>query len=201
MSEEKSLREKKRCITPPFRLSFPAVWKPKSFKNQEPKFSVTMLFDPKADLVELRRAIRYAFVEKYGEDQTKWPKNWKKLRKAPFRDGNDKADLDGYADQTVVVAKANVGYPPSVIDRDGRTKITEADGKLLAGCICKASINAFIYTEPSLGVTFGLNNIQYISKGVPFSGRKDAEDEFDAVGDVEDDEDGGDDDDDDSPGF
>jgi hypothetical protein len=39
-----STREK--VVTPPFRVSFPAVFEKKGFEGSEPKFSVVAVFDP-----------------------------------------------------------------------------------------------------------------------------------------------------------
>jgi len=192
-AEKKKYREKKRCVTPEGRLSFPAIFKARTYKGKT-RFGATLLFDKNEDLTPLKKARRAAIEEKWGKDKDKWPK----FKHKTFKDGNEKKDLEGYKDTIYVTAYAI--NPPGVVDADGETELTEADGKALAGDFVRAELNAFTYED---GVAFGLENIQYIKKGKRFSGRKDPKDVFDAVEDTESDEDdsSGDGDDDDDAGF
>lgn len=172
----------KKCITPPFRVSFPAVFKPKSFQNQEPKFSVVMLFDKKTDLSKLRSATMVAITEKWGADKAKWPKNMR----SPFRDGDERRDVEGYTDTIFVTATSK--KKPGVVDASGKIPLEEATNDFYAGCYARASIIAFAYGGPgtpyTAGVSFSLQNLQKLRDGTPFSGRKDATEEFDAVEDL-----------------
>lgn len=175
MAEKMSI-EAKKVITPMFRVSFPQVFKPKAFESQEPKYSIVMLFDKKADLKALRLAAENAATEKWG-DKTKWPKT---LR-LPFKDGNEKAQLPGYEDTIVVSASSQAKYRPGVVDQ-ARSPITEEDGTFYAGCYARAQLLAFAYDMAgNKGVSFALQNVQKMKDGEPFSGRKAAEDVFDSV--------------------
>lgn len=180
MSTKQKAIEAKKCMTPEFRVSFPNVFKAKAFEDQEPKFSVVMLFDKKkADLTPLKKAVAYAAQEKWGADKAKWPKN---LR-MPFRDGEEKSDMDGYAGHTFVSASSK--QAPGVVDQQ-RNIITEADQSFYAGCYARATLIAFAYDKAgNRGVSFSLQNLQKLRDGQPFSGRKKAEDEFDAVEDTD----------------
>ena len=169
--------ELKKVKTPEFRLSFPALWKPKAFEEQEPKYSLVMLFDKKkADLSGMKKAVVAAAQEKWGAKE-KWPKN---LR-LPFRDGDEKEDMDGYKGHTYVSASSK--QAPQIVDFKGPgirpEPLTEADQKCYAGCYARATLIAFAYDKAgNKGVSFSLQNVQVLRDGKPFSGRKNADDEF-----------------------
>lgn len=176
--------EDKKVLTPKFRVSFPNLEKPKSFQGQDAKFSITMLFPKDIDLKELNRAAFKAKVEKWGKDKSKWPK---RLR-TPFRDGDvDKPDMTGYPGCIFVTASAKEDNPPGMVDRQ-RERIDAKE--IYAGCYARASLIAFAYdTAGNCGVSFSLQNIQKWADGKKFSGKKDAEDEFDSIEDASDDPD------------
>lgn len=175
-------KEELNVMTPEFRVSFPHVFKPNAFQNQEPKYSVQMLFDKDIDLKAMKRAAKAAAVDKWGADKAKWPRN---LR-LPFRDGNEKPDLDGY--ENVIFVSASSKQRPGVVDQRLQA-VTEEDGTFYAGCYARATLRAFAYDAAgNRGISFGLQNLQKTRDGDPFSGRKKAEDEFDAVETVDDDD-------------
>lgn len=173
MSDKQKAIELKKVKTPEFRLSFPALFKPKAFEQQEPKFSIVMLFDKKkADLSGLKKAVAAAAQEKWGPKE-KWPKN---LR-LPFRDGDEKEDMEGYKGHTFVSASSK--QKPGLVDYPDRNPIDETDNKCYAGCYARATLIAFAYDKAgNKGVSFSLQNVQVLRDGKPFSGRKNAEDEF-----------------------
>lgn len=199
MASKDDMRKKKRVVSPKARASFPSVFKAKSFDGNPAKFGITLLFDANADLSGMKKAVHACIVEKFGPDKENWPKKIKR----PFRDGNEKDDLDGYKGKIFVTAYANT--KPGVVDKDGETELTESDGLFYAGCYCRAQLNAFWFDKKgNKGVAFGLENVQKIAEGKPFSGKEDAKDVFDAVEDDEGDDDtdtSSDDDDGDDAGF
>ena len=162
---------------PEFRVSFPHVFKPHAFQEgQEAKFSITMLFDKKTNLDVLKKAAHNAAVEKFGKDYRNVKKfDW------PFRDGNEKADLEGYKDKITLTAKSK--DKPGLVNQK-REPIVDGDGQFYAGCYARASLIAFAYdTMGNKGVGFALQNVQKTRDGDAFSGKKKAEDEFDDVDD------------------
>ncbi len=177
---------KKKCVTPQFRLSFPALAKPKAFQDQEPKYSLVMLFD--ADDAEalkpLKRAAFNAATEKWGEDKTKWPK---RLR-WPFRDGNEKPETQGYEGKTFVSATSKASAQPGMVDQKLQA-ILDVEKQLYSGCWARAEVIAYAYdVAGNRGISFSLQNVQKLKDDTPFSGRKRAEDVFDSVEDGSDDE-------------
>lgn len=195
---EKMDIEKKKVRTPQFRVSFPHVFEKHGFKDQEPKYSIVMLFPKNTDLKDIKRAVHNAATEKWGAKE-KWPKQMR----MPFRDGNEKSDLMGYENTIFITASSK--QKPQVIGRlknaDGDfPRLEKEDGEFYAGCYARATLIAFAYdTAGNRGVSFSLQNIQKLADGEQFSGRKNAEDEFDEVDDGSDDKDSyGDDSDDDA---
>ena len=171
-----------KVTTPEFRVSFPHVFKAHTgFEGQEAKYSLTMLFDKKADLTKMKAAVAAAATEKWGSDKTKWPKG---LR-TPFRDGDEKSDLQGY-ENTIYVATSSK-QRPGLVDQSVAPIISESE--FYAGCYARATLTAFAYDKVgNKGVSFGLQNIQKLKDGNTFSGRKRAEDDFTAVSDTSNDE-------------
>lgn len=166
-------KKDKMAKTPTFRVSFPHVFKPHSgFDGQAAKYSLVMLFDKKtADIKDLKKAALAAATEKWGPKE-KWPKN---LR-FPFRDGDEKSDMQGYAGTIFVNASSK--QKPQVINKN-RELLTEEDGAFYAGCFAKATLLAYAYdTAGNKGVSFALQNVLKIGDGESFSGRKAAEDDF-----------------------
>lgn len=180
--------EKKKCTTPEFRVSFPALEEPTAFKKQDPKYRVTMLFDKDTDLAALKKAAFNAKVEKYGKDKSQWPK----LR-SPFRDGDTDEDIKGKSYEKEYKGKifvtATCKEKPSACDRQRNAIMDNRD--IYAGCYARANVVAFCYGgEDGVkeGVAFALLNLQMLRDGEKFSGRRDASEDFEAVEGGEDEE-------------
>ncbi len=171
-----------KCVTPEFRVSFPYVFKPTSFKNQEPKFSVTMLFDKDTDLTGVKKIVRAAAAAEFGADPKKWPK----FKHPVFRDGDsEKPDVAGYENTIFAVAKNKT--QPGLVDPRRQPILNERD--FYAGCYARAEIIAYAYdNEFGKGIGLSLQNIQKLRDGEKLGGRKNAEDVFDEVADLGDDE-------------
>lgn len=198
--------EKKKCVTHEFRVSFPAVFEPKSFEEQAPQYSLVMLFDENADLgkpangqkISLKRAAKNAAEEKWGPMDSWAPKLKKKIR-MPFRDGNDKDESPEYKDTIFVTATSKV--QPGLVGPSLRPILKEDD--FYAGCYARAEVIAFAYEKAgNMGVSFALQNIQKLRDGTPFSGRRTADSVFEAVStDEEEDDFEDDEEDEDDLGF
>ena len=103
--------------------------------------------------------------------------------KKSYRDGNARIKksgevYSGYAGNKYLTAKN--AARPGLFDKDGKTPITEADGKLYSGCIVNASVDLFAMTDPKKkGVFCTLLGVQLVSDGEAFSGsRVSSGDEF-----------------------
>lgn len=168
----------KKVITPKFRVSFPAIFKAVSFEGGPPKYKINMMFPKGTDLSGMKEIAKAAV-------EAKWPDAAKRpgpLRN-PFRDGDkEKPDWPEYADTIFVSASSKM--KPGLVDQNREPILMEED--FYAGCYARASVTAFAYdTMGNKGVAFGLQNVQKMADGEPFSGREKPEDEFDAIESVD----------------
>ena len=166
-----------KLTTPEFRASFPALFKAQSFNGGKEKFSVVMIFPKSTDLSALKAAAKAAAV-------AKWPTQLPTNLRSPFRDGADKGDLDGFGPDTIFITATTL-RKPGVVDRQLNHIIDPQN--LYAGCYCRATIAAFAYDQAgNKGVSFGLQNVQFLRDGDSLAGGIPAEDDFDAVESSED---------------
>ena len=167
-------------LTPPFRVSFPNVFKPKRNElSGKDEYSIVALFPKDADLTSLKKAAEAAITEKWGPDKTKWPKN---LR-SPFRDqGERKKDgkLPSGYEEGAFFLNLKSTQRPGIINQKREDIIDEAD--FYPGCWARASVRAYAYdNKGNRGVSFGLQNLQKVKDGEPLSGRPKAQDEFEPL--------------------
>lgn len=178
-----------RIVTPEFRVSYPHVFKAQAMPGtkNDPKFSVTMLFDKSQDLAPIKKAIKAAKVAKFGPDETKWPK----VIKSPVKDGDGPAGIakktgkrmEGYEGHWVIAASTGETSPPSVVDRNGEEILKAAD--FYAGCYARAYVYAYVWEFPkgsgTYGVGFILDHVQKLKDGKSFSGKKPVGEVFGAL--------------------
>lgn len=173
MSQSQSDIAARKCITPAGRLSFPHIFEMAEDLDGKLKYSCSILM-PKdtADLTNLKKVINTAAMEQWGADRSKWPKD---LR-YPIRDGDEKSDIPGYAGHWYITAKAPK-MRPGVVNRH-REPITDPQ-EAYAGVNGILSVIAFAYDKGSnKGVSFNLQNVLILGGGEPFSGRRQAAEDF-----------------------
>lgn len=161
-----------KVMTPEFRVSFPNVFRPRAVtEGQEPKFSISALFPPGADLSELKTAAAAVAKEEWG---SKPPAN---LR-SPFKDQGEK-DMEGYEPGAVYIT-ASSKRRPGLVDEDVQPILDESE--FYAGCYARMTVVAFTYSGKGMrpGVAFGIQNIQKLRDGEPLGGASRPEDDFGA---------------------
>jgi hypothetical protein len=196
MGNPKMPIEKKKCMTPEFRVSHPHVFEKHSgFENQKPQYSIAMLFSKNTNITAMETAATNAAIEAWGDDEIEWPEGYK----WPFRDGDKEPKKRGkpeYKNVTFVNATSKKTRPQVVSNkRDPETKrfpeFTKENGgedAFYAGCYARAELLAYAYdTAGNIGIAFSLQNIQKIRDGASLSGRKTADEVFDDVDDGSDD--------------
>ncbi len=186
MNEKEQEEKLTRVTTPKFRASFPAVFAPKSYKGGKELYSVVMLFDKKlkdeGKLSDMINLVKAAAEEKWGEIPPDVLNM--ELDTCPFNDGDNKS-YSGY-EGTYHVRAASM-YAPAVVDTgDARKDIAPQaildEQAIYAGCYARASVTAFTWEAMGRkGVSFGLQNIQKLADGEPFSGRGDPTADFDPI--------------------
>lgn len=169
-------------VSPKARMSFVALHEPRKNEkrpNAKPKYELSLLIPPSADLDLLKAAAQKAAVDKWGD---KLPK---KLR-SPFLNAGD-YDYAGYEAGWTLI-RTSTTTKPQVVNAAGQNVDTSDTGQVYSGRWCMASLGTYI-TEPSKdnpeiqnGVSFGLRNVQLFDHDEPLSGGSaKAEDEFQSV--------------------
>lgn len=163
--------------TPTFRLSFPALFAPRLNKmnpSATPKYGMTMLIPKTENIQPLKDAMKQAVVDKWGADQTKWPKNLHN----PIQDGDEKADWDGYEGHWFI--RCTTQIQPPVYGPDC-TPVKDQKS-VYAGCYCRAMVHTFAWENTGKrGVSFGVDAVQKVRDGEPFTGGFDAVKNFGVV--------------------
>lgn len=167
-----------RVVTGKVRLSYVHLFEPYSNDpEKEPKYSVTILIpkSDKATLAKINKAIEAAKEEgktkKFGG---KIPTNLS----TTLHDGDEEADLERnpeYAGHMYMAMSSKAR--PGIVDLDLNPILDST--QVYSGCYARVSINAFPYnTSGKKGISFGLNNVQFLEDGEPLGGRTRAEDDF-----------------------
>ena len=176
-------KEKVQTITPTFRVSYPALFKPQGDEGKE-KYSVTMLFPKDTDISKIKKIIKNAKIAEFGADESEWPK----LR-SPIRDGDheDFADKEGYEGMWVIRASSIPESKPGLVDKDGE-HIT-SPSEFYPGCFARAQIFAKCYEYMGKrGVQIILDHVQKMKDGKAFSSKKPVEQVFGPVNSGDEDE-------------
>ncbi len=163
---------------PNVRLSFPHLFQPHAMEEgQEPKYSAAFILDNEKHAALIKQIEKT--IERLALDY------WKK--KVPFkpclRDGNEKADKEGYGDGVSFIS-ASRKTRPAVVDRQVNP-LTEEDGVIYAGCYVNATIRLWVMDNKfGKRVNAELRAVQFLKDGESFgAGPVKAEDEFEAVAD------------------
>lgn len=168
-------------VAPKARMSFVYIDTAKKndkHPDRKPKYELSLLFPPDADLSLLKADAERAATEKWG---TAMPK---KLR-SPFK-AADEYDYAGYEKGWTLI-RVSTTTKPQVIDASGRQVDTSDTGTVYSGRWCMASLKAFTTSptkdnpEIANGVSFGLRNVQLFDHDTPLGGSSaKAEDEFES---------------------
>ena len=181
MAKKKQKKDETKVKTPMFRVMFANVFRARGMENDDgttgtEKYSLVMLFDEDADLSKLEKLAKAKRKEKFG--------NKTRGIKMPFRDGEEKDELDGF-EAGMTFATASSQFRPGIVDRDLEPILEQSE--FYSGCYARATIHCYTYDRKgNKGVAFGLNNIQKIKDGESVSGHTRAEDDFDEIDDDDD---------------
>lgn len=168
-----------RLILPPALASYAQLLEPKAFEQQDPKFSVQLLWDKsvlETDLKPLLQAINEVAIAKFGPQAPEMFKE--KVIKHPLHRGDlEKADKPVYAGKIY----ANVSCPqdrkPPIIDLRGCSITSDAD--CYSGCTIRVSVGVYAYDKGGgRGVALALNSVQVVAKGERLDGHSNPLDAF-----------------------
>ncbi len=173
----------KKYVTPPFRVSFPAVFEAKTFDGGKAKYGVTAVWHPNLftdkDKVKWRAIL--GGLDAMSKDIFKSP--WKELPaniKRGLRDGAEKPELEGFGKGTYFASLTSM-MRPGVVDRAKQPIGPEHDNedKVYPGCWARATVTIYSYNNKGKGVAIGLQNLQLIKDDGRLDARTDAAEDFD----------------------
>lgn len=198
------MAEVKRLLTPVFRGSFAqSVFVKESYDGGEPKHGINAIWDPtkfskkdKARWDAIHELIDDECLARFKKKADTLPGNYKK----GIRDGEEKADLEGFG-KGKMFASLSTKMRPGVVDAkrhiiakdDEEKERLEAEEKEVAeqvgqdavysGAYYRATITVYTYDNKGKGYALGLMNLQKVADGERIDGRTDAaldfEDEID----------------------
>lgn len=172
MSETLSINIKLKRV----RLSFPALFKPKAFSDdQEPKFSAALIMDKKKNAADIK-TVQDA-IAKIMEAEFKGVKGVKPC----LRDGKEKEDTDGYGPEIMFLNASNQRKVP-IVDAD-LTPLGDEDGKPYAGCYVNVSVRLWPQNNKwGKRINAQLRAVQFVADGEAFGDKAtDPNEVFEAV--------------------
>lgn len=166
-----------RLMSPKFRVSFAHVFTPTAMtEGQTKKYSVVALVKEKEikgeekQKMEALKALAQETLKTAFGPKAVFGKGYR----SPFKDGNDK-DYDGYEDVTYFTLSSL--QRPGLVDHNREDIINEED--FYSGCYARATVTCYSYDNTgNKGVAFGLQNLQKLDDGDPFTSRSSAQDDF-----------------------
>lgn len=166
-----------RVVTGEVRLSYVHLFEPyTNDPDKEARYSTTILI-PKSDRATMDK-LRAAETAAKEEGKAKWGGRIPPNLQSIIHDGDEEADLERnpeYAGHYYMAMSSK--QRPGVVDADLNAVLDPT--QVYSGCYARVSINAFAYsTAGKKGVSFGLNNVQFLRDGEPLGGRTRAEDDF-----------------------
>jgi hypothetical protein len=157
------------------RLSFPALFKPKSVNDSEPKYGASFLLSKKDDAAQIDM-LRKACLDIAKE---KWPAKIPAGVKYCVHDGAEK-DYDGYG-PAVMYISTSATLRPVVVDQK-RAVVTEEDRKVVAGYYVNAVIRLWAQdNQYGKRINAQLQAVQLAEEGEAFGEKPiDPNEEFDS---------------------
>jgi hypothetical protein len=165
------------------RLSYADIHKPRAFAEGVKARYKTLVLIPKdteqgkKDFAALQAASKVAKTEKWGE---KIPKL--QADKLCVKDGDQ---MEGEETDGCWVLSASEENAPQVLDRDGKTRLVEADGKIYSGANARVLVNLWAQDNKyGKRINANLYAVQFVAHGEAFGkGRVDAESMFGSLDD------------------
>ncbi len=153
---------------------------PNSDAGAKEKYRVALILPEKhPQFAEVKKIILQVMTDKFGAKAPAVLKAAELQQKSCLRNGDDKADADGFAGNWYI--SANSETRPSTFNHD-RTPVNQDDGIIYSGCYVNASLDIYAFDRVSKGNSAGLRGVQFLRKGDAFGGGAPAdENEFDDI--------------------
>lgn len=145
------------------RISFPALFEPKSFQESKAKYGATFLLNKKDNAAEIK-AIQEGIKALIAE---KWKGKTPGSLKVCLRDGAEKDHLDGY-NEDIMFISATSEKRPSVVKRD-LTPLVAEDGLPYAGSYVVATVRLWAQdNQYGKRINAQLRAVMFYKDGEPF---------------------------------
>ena len=152
------------------RIAFPAIFEAKTFEGTgDPAYSASFILEKgNPGIKEAEATILAVAKEKWGAKADAVLKDLKAKDKTCLRDGDSKADYDGFPGNMYIAARNK--SRPLVIDRD-KSPLTQADGKPYGGAFVNANVDIWPQ-DNGFGkrINATLVGVQFSKDGDAFSG-------------------------------
>lgn len=159
-----------RVVTGKVRLSYVHLFEPWSNDPEKPAVYSTTILIPKTDTATVEK-VKRAQAAAAEEGKAKFGGRIPSNLKTTLHDGDEEADLERnpeYAGHYYMAMSSKTR--PGIVDADLQPVIDPT--QVYSGCYARVSINAFAYSNSgNKGVSFGLNNVQFLEDGEPLGGR------------------------------
>ena len=151
------------------RGAFLHLFEPQVSEEGKPSFGGNFIFSKDHEAYEqMKKAIREAAVEKWGAKADDVLKSLSAQNKLCLRDGDTKAEYEGFPGNYFVSARNEVR--PIVVDRN-RAPLTAADGKPYSGCYVVAILEVWVQDNKyGKRINASLSGVQFFADGEAFSG-------------------------------
>lgn len=159
------------------RLAFPHL---NEVSQKTNKYGAAFIFNKDSDNAKvLEETVLRVAKDKFGARAEKVVAAMKRTDKFPVKDGNNKADYAGYANNLYCNANSNV--QPTLVMPDRRPMSEkEVAEYLYAGAVVNVVIGVFAYDSSkggADGVGIGLQGVQFVTHGERFGGGAKAKDD------------------------
>jgi hypothetical protein len=145
----------------------------------KPQYS-SVFFVPETEtaaVAAIQAAMWAAVSAKFGDKAAlKWAQ-MQANNKLPLKNGNLKADKDGFAGNLYLSATSNESQPPKLLDifedapGSGRPAVlTRPQNRIYSGCYVNIEVNFWVYTNKAEGVSCDMLLVQFAADGERFGG-------------------------------
>lgn len=169
----------KKVVTGLVRFAYFNAFKPRLNELSGKSEFSTQILIPKTDkttLAAIRAAITEAIADKFNGKRPAGLRNPLKDGDADVAEGAKALGAE-YEGHFFLSAKCSEDQAPQIVDVDGQDILSSKE--FGSGDYGRVSISAYGYDQKvNKGISFWLNNVQFLEKGEPLSGRSNAADDF-----------------------
>lgn len=151
------------------RLAFPHLFTPQAGPDGgAAKYNGTFIIESQETADMVNNAIEAVAKEKWPQKHGEILKKLRTSDKVALKDGDTKAEYDGFEGNHFLNASNKVA--PTLFDTDG-TKLREEDGRIYAGCYVDVSVELWAQdNQYGKRINASLRGVKFARDGEPFSG-------------------------------